>query len=418
VSQGATAAVLTTAVLCLFPAQGLGSATTERVSVSSSGEQGDYMAGYGRGISRNGRFVVFSSQADNLVPDDTNYAEDVFLRDRLTGTTTRVSVSSTGEQADEDSYVPAISANGRYVAYITWATNLAPGGPPYPMSKVMLYDRWTQTTTYISPETGAADDPAISADGSVIAYEDPWRDWMIDVYDRDTGTTSFASVNAAGARARGESFDPAVSASGRLVAFRSDAANLSPRRDTNGTDDVFIHNMETGNTTEVSLNSNGRLGNRASGFPALSANGRYVAFESRATNLVPKDTNGERDVFVRDRWSGTTRRVSVGWLQQQGNGDSCCPSVSADGSRVTFLSWATNLKPNPTNGEHVFLRDLASRWLQLVDVSSAGRLGDRNGDVGMISADGSYVVFPSRATNLVPNDTNQVSDIFVRGPFE
>ena len=409
-------AALSMVVLLLGSGQALGSPTTERVSVSSSGEQADQDS-WGHGISRNARFVVFSSQADNLVVDDHNYAEDIFVRDRTAGTTTRINLSSAGEEANGFSDEPQISANGRYVVYITYATNLT-SDTNFTGAKLMLYDRLSQSTTFISPETNGPRDPVISANGGVVAYSDAMRDWTIDVYDRETDTTSFASVNAAGDPANGASMEPAISATGRLVAFKSRATNLTPRRDTNNTDDIFIHNLETGNTTEVSLNSDGQLGDLGSRFPALSANGRYVAFESLATNLVRNDTNGQADVFVRDRQTGTTSRVSVGWMHQQGNGYSCCPSISADGSRISFLSWSTNLKPSPTHGSHLFLRDMSENWLQLVDVSSAGVVGDHNEyDAGMVSADGSHVAFDSPSTNLVPDD-NSASDVFVRGPFD
>src|SRR5439155_1129649 len=234
----------------------------------------------------------------NLVTGDTNAVSDAFVYDRVTGTTERVSVSSAGAEANGTSFAPAISADGRFVAFPSEATNLVPG------------------------DTNGATD--------------------VLVRDRRTGTTERVSVSSAGAEANGTSFTPAISADGRLVAFASEADDLVIG-DTNQAFDVFVHDGMTGTTERVSVDSTGAQANAASiehFCPALSADGRFVAFESDATNLVPVDTNAATDVFVRDRLTATTDRVSVDSTGAQANDRSDFPAISADGSVVAFVSTA------------------------------------------------------------------------------
>jgi TolB protein len=264
-------------------------------------------------ISADGSYVAFESAATNLVSGDTNDASDVFRSDG--STIRRVSVGG-GGQADSGSHGPVISANGRYVAFTSDATNLVPGD----------------------------------------------TNDLPDVFVRDLryGTTRRLSVATGGRQADGASFRLALSADGRYVAFESAATNLVPG-DTNDRTDVFVRDLRYGTTNRVSLGS-GRV--QANGYysagPSLSADGRYVAFTSDATNLVPGDTNGRPDVFVRDLRYGLTYRVSLGADGSQADGYSTAASISADGRFVSFTSIASNLVPDDTNGvEDGFVRD---RW--------------------------------------------------------
>src|SRR5437660_1328853 len=265
--------VLSSVTLVLLTAlwgRSAGAQTTVRVSVASGGTEGDD-ASLGSALSADGRFVAFDSAATDLVAGDTNGASDVFVHDRQTGTTERVSVASDGTQANNVSSYPALSADGRFVAFQSDATNLVAG------------------------DTNGATD--------------------VFVHDRQTGATERVSVASGGGtqgnRNSGGFFAfPALSADGRLVAFQSDATNLVAR-DTNGATDVFVHDRQTGTTERVSVASGGSQGNGFSAGPVLSADGRFVAFHSTATNLVAGDTNGATDVFVHDRQTGTTERVSV-----------------------------------------------------------------------------------------------------------
>jgi archaellum component FlaF (FlaF/FlaG flagellin family) len=196
-----------------------------------------------------------------------------------------------------------------------------------------------------------------------------------------------------------------MSADGRFVAFNSRASNLVPG-DTNQTYDVFVRDLQAGTIGRVSLRSDGAQSNGTNGFSAISAEGRYVAFESYATNLVPGDNNGVADILVHDRVTGTTERVSVGANGAQANGWSSTPSISADGRHVSFTSFASNLVPGDTNQwEDIFVRDRLNGTTERVSVDSNGAQADNFSSLARISADGRYVPFTSRASNLVPGDS-------------
>jgi Tol biopolymer transport system component len=344
--------------------------STTLISVDSSGNQGAGLSGLHIALSANGRYVAFESWADNLVSGDTNYWTDVFVRDRLTGTTECVSVDSSGNFGDAINEFPAISGDG---------------------SAVVFYSAWP----FVAGDTNNVED--------------------VFLRDRSAGTIERVSVDSSGAQGNALSGGPGISADGRFVAFMSYATNLVPG-DTNGKADVFVHDRQTKVTERVSIDSAGLEGNGDSGgLPTLSADGRFVAFVSLASNLVAGDTNGTWDIFVRDRQSQTTQRVSVDSAGLQSNGNSGRPSISADGRTVEFLSDATNLVALDTNGAYDdFVHDLVSGVTERASVDSAG--GEANGDTewAQLSADGRFVAFSCLASNLVANDTNGVSDVFLR----
>lgn len=237
------------------------------------------------------------------------------------------------------------------------------------------------------------------------------------VHDRSLRTTVRVNVSSRGDQANDESYgEGAISADDRYVAFDSRASTLV-RHDTNGWDDVFVHSLASGRTERVSLSSEGAQGNQPSAVPSLSRNGRFVAFESGASNLVPGDTNGDLDIFIRDRKLIRTKRVSLSYQGGQANGQSLLPAISANGRFVAFYSEASNLVPGDTNGlGDIFVRDLVAGTNERVDVSSEEEQADgtaRGPGIG-ISANGRYVVFPSDAANLVAGDTNGLTDVFVR----
>jgi Tol biopolymer transport system component len=236
------------------------------------------------------------------------------------------------------------------------------------------------------------------------------------VYVRDlrSGTTQLVSVPADGTSANRDSYNPTISADGRYVAFVSDASNLVPG-DTNDRADVFVRYLRSGTTQRVSVATNGAQANNYNEYPAISAGGRYVAFVSDASNLVPGDTNDQPDVFVRDLQLGTTQRVSVATDGTQANSDSEYPAISADGRYVAFQSRASNLVPGDTNHRRdVFLRDPQSGTTERLSVAAHGRQTNGRSTHPVISADGRYVAFQSGASNLVPGDTNDRADVFVR----
>ncbi|MGH2723212.1 MAG: calcium-binding protein [Actinomycetota bacterium] len=350
------------------------SGSTELVSISTDGQQGNDISGRfaGPAINGNGQVVAFDSIATTLVPNDTNAVADVFVHDRSTSTTDRVSVGSTGNQANGTSTRPVLDSSGTLVAFDSTATNLVLG------------------------DTNQAID--------------------VFVHDRSTGMTSRVSVSSEEAQGDSGSHSPSISADGRFVAFVSLASNLVPG-DTNGADDIFVRDLVAGTTERVSLTSTGEEANSSTTITAISADGRWVAFSSFATNLVPGDTNGHFDVFIHDRETGLTERVSVSSTEEQADSPSTRMSVSGDGQLVAFLSSATNLVPGDTNGVNdIFVRDRAAGTTERISVSSTEEQADGASQPGNvrgftasgpdITADGRFVAFFSIATNLVPEDTN------------
>ncbi|MFC6674097.1 TolB family protein [Marinobacterium aestuariivivens] len=403
---------------------------TERVSVNSAGVEGNNFSNV-PAISADGRFVAFRSGASNLVAGDTNGTGDVFVHDRATGATSRVSVNSSGVEGNGDSArdIPAISADGRFVAFVSGANNLV-AGDTNGEEDIFVHDRDIGATFRVSIDSagnqanGSSFEPAISADGHFVVFHSFASNLVagdtnpldVFVHDRVTGATTRVSVDSSGNQAAGGSARPAISADGRFVAFGSGASNLVTG-DTNGRPDVFVHDRDTGATTRVSVDSAGIEGNSDSDNPAISADGRFVAFNSRASNLVAGDTNGRYDVFVHDRVTGTTSRMSVDSAGVEGNGDSFTQSdISADGRFTTFPSRASNLVTGDTNSTNdVFVHDRLTGTTSRVSVDSAGVEANGSSSNPAISADGRFVAFSSGASNLVASDTNGAFDVFVHG---
>ncbi len=416
------------ALLALVLAGTAAGQVTSRVSVSSSGAQANDHSQY-CSVSADGRYVAFESVARNLAGVDLNPYHDIFVHDRQSGTTERVSVNLLGAEANGESYLPSISADGRCVAFQSNATDLV-GGDTNGSMDVFVRDRLSGTTERVSVDSGGAEgnfsssQASISADGRYVAFQSVANNLVVGdmngsddvfVHDRQSGTTERVSVDSGGAEGDDSSgyHGLSISADGRLVAFEAYASNLVAG-DTNGVSDVFVHDRQSGTTERVSVDSLGAQGNDRSYHPSISADGRCVAFGSWATNLVGGDTNGAYDIFVHDRQSGTTERASVDSLGVQGNDESDAPSSSADGRYVAFRSHASNLVGGDTNGAaDIFVRDLQSATTERVSVHSGGEEGNRLSWQSSISADGRYVAFWSHATNLVA-DTNGKTDVFVR----
>ena len=345
---------------------------TTLVSLDSTGRQGNDSS-VSPSISSDGRYVAFVSSASNLVDGDTNGRTDIFVHDRDTHTTTRVSLDSTGTQGNDWSTSPSISSDGRYVAFESWASNLVGG------------------------DTNAMPD--------------------IFVRDRNTNTTTRVSLDSTGTQGKGYSYTPFISSDGRYVAFVSGASNLVDG-DTNEAPDIFVRDRNTHTTTRISLDSTGMDGNDSSDYPSISSDGRYVAFLSAASNLVDGDTNAMPDIFVRDLNTNTTTRISLDSTGRQGNNSSVSPSISSDGRYVAFVSSASNLVDGDTNGQYdIFVRDCSTHTTTRVSLDSTGTQGDSSSFIfssPSISSDGRYVAFESYASNLVDGDTNMAPDIFVR----
>jgi len=309
--------------------------STERVSVGSGGTQANDES-FGPVISADGHFVAFYSFATNLVADDTNFPGQNFLRDRVARTTELFPVGNTGAWPGSDTFVRSISADGRVVAFESPASDLV-AGDTNGTSDAFVYDRALATTTRVSVSSsgvqanGVSGDPAISADGRFVAFTSDASNLVAgvpdtrhctdfgvyhncyDVFVRDLvrGTTKRVSLSSRGGEANADSWIGAVSTNGRFVALASRASNLVAG-DTNHHEDVFVRDLTRGTTERVSVSNSGIQANSDSRSPAISADGRFVAFESWASNLVAGDTNGKLDVFVRDRATGTTTLVSSG----------------------------------------------------------------------------------------------------------
>jgi Tol biopolymer transport system component len=355
---------------------------TTRVSLGTNGAQANGPSGTDSppALSADGQIVAYSSSATNLVADDTNSAEDVFVYNRAKRETTRVSVGPNGVQATGgDSYTPALSADGRYVAFASDATNLVGADDTNSATDVFLHDRQTRATTRVSVGAGGvqadqfSSSPSISGDGSVVAFVSLGRNLVLndtndvsDVFLRDlkAGTTAVVRTSA-GSPGNAPSTSPSLSADGRAVAFATAASNLVAG-DTNNAVDIVVFDRIAGTLERVSVGPEGTLGSRDSDTPSISGDGRFVAFGSDATELVPGDTNKRTDIFVRDRRIGTTTRVSLG--------------------------------PEP-----------------IVRASPTGPpvQADRPGTRPDISDTGRFIAFQSAASNLVGNDTNSAPDIFV-----
>ncbi len=341
---------------------------TLRASTDAAGVEGDQGSGLGSShqnrnyLSADGRFVAFWSAATNLVPGDANGKVDVFVRDLVTNAVERVSVDSAGLEGDGDSLEPAISADGNLVAFQSAATNLVAG----------------------------------DTNGRIDVF----------VRNRSAGTTIRVSVDSAGVEGNGNSTRPDISADGLWVAFQSLATNLHPA-DTNNRIDVWEHALTTSTTRCVSQTAAGVIGNEASGAPALSADGRFVAFHTLSSNLLAGDLNAQYDVYVYDRVTQAFELVSVSSAGVQGNFFSQTPSISANGRFVAFSSAAATLVAGDTNNVFdVFRRDRALGRTIRLSVDNGGFQGNSTSQGSSISADGRFVVFQSSANNLVPGDTN------------
>lgn len=438
---------LSTAVLaaaCCAAPLSAANGGTQRASVSNAGVEGNGLSYYGGGpsdrcISGDGRYVVFRSEANNLVPGDTNNQFDVFLRDTVANTIERISVSSGGLEGNGASDLPSISADGRYVAFESDATNLV-AGDINGLRDVFVRDRLLGTTELVSlSSAGQQGDcssarPSISADGRFVAFQSCATNWiagktvaLIDIFVRDRwlGTTEWINPPLSGSQNNHHSFDASISDDGRYVAFDSLAGNLAPAAfNTQYSSQVYLRDRLAAATTWISVCTLVPGESSNSFRPSVSGDGSLVAYESDSSTAVPGDTNGTRDIFVRDHQAGTTERVNVSSSGEQavttgpsvstGSGH---PSLSRTGRYVAFASYANNLVAGdslPFNFQDIFRRDRVTGTTTLESVGAAGNQGNSDSNNPSISPDGEAIVFVSFANDLVPGDTNFTSDAFVR----
>ncbi len=364
-------------------------------------------------VSADGRFVVFRSRARDLVPGDLSSNDDVFLRDLAQGTTARLSDDANIGAA----LLPIISGDGGRVVF---TANVA--GPGSTIQAVLAHRRDLDTNEPVtvrpdgSLSVASGFGAGISSNGTVVAFQSAGADLVNlpdangsdDVFARNlvTRTTVLVSVNTNGAAGNGQSWDAKVSADGRFVVFTSLASDLVAG-DTNRGTDVFVRDLVANTTTLVSRNLAGNGAGNGQSFDAvISANGRFVAFTSDASNLAPGDTNDSTDVFLRDLAAGNTMLVSLNRFgTASGDLPSEEPSLSADGRRVAFHSFATDLVANDGNGDtlDVFVRDMVAGVTTLVSSTCDGAGSGSGPSYGpVISGDGVVVVFQTAATDLVP----------------
>lgn len=391
----------------------------------------------GPSISADGRYVAFESYADNLSSDDNNAVENVYVRDFQTNTTTLVSRQSAadgGAGGDGGSYATSISADGRYVAFASEADNLSTVDDNT-LSNLFVRDLQTNTTTLVTRQSdadggaganGSSDSAAISPDGRFVTFDsdadnlsaaDDNSVGNIFLRDVEAGTTTLITRQSngdGGAGANAASYDPSVSAGGRFVSFDSGADNLSTE-DNNAFGNIFRRDVQTGTTTLVSraAGAGGAVGDAESDSTSISADGRYVAFESSASNLLPGDTNATDDIYVRDMDTGAVARASGG----SGPGYSYGPQMSRDGRFVSFYGQADDLSPDDNNlYSNVFVRDMQTGALTLISrqAGASGAPAEGNSDDPSVSDDGRFVVFESGADNISLDDQNGLYNVFRR----
>jgi len=403
---------------------------TTLISVSPTGEQADSNS-FDPSVSADGSLVAFESLASNLVADDTNNTGDIFIRDLHTGEVTRISTGPMGQESDGYSEGPAITPDGRFVTYNSHGTNLV-AGDVNGERDIFLYDRETGVTELISvSSTGEQANSSswlsrLTNDGRFVVFlstasnlvpGDTNNQWDIFVRDRHEDATFRVSISSTGVEAEGTCAYPDISGDGRLVTFISSAENLVAGDD-NGYWDVFLHDRLTGETSLVSTGPLGVSGDQGSWNPSISADGNWVVYSSLATNLVAGDVNGEEDVFLYDVQSQQTSLVSVNDAGEQADDGSGDVEISGDGRYVTYESDATNLVPGDTNGvEDIFVYDRLAGEVRRVSVGSLGQQADDDSEDPELSPGGRWVVFRSYTDALVDEDTNGHTDIFIHGPL-
>ncbi|MDH6624995.1 Tol biopolymer transport system component [Streptomyces sp. LBL] len=409
---------------------------TERVSVTAEGGQANDFSGVG-GISANGRYIAFASSATNLVPGDSNGFSDIFVKDLHTGTIERVNVADDGSQADNEALTYSMSANGRYIAFSSYADNLAPGDTPDALD-VFVHDRLTGRTEVLV-KAGVAwaqtDEPSISANGRYVAFTSSRSDLVpgdtndrrdVFVRDRWKKTTERVSVADDGTQTDGFSEGAAISADGTRIGFRTqfsldgdDEAGARPDAPGVRRPEAFIfyvHDTRSGRTVLAAHTGDG-VPVAVRGDIGLSPDGRYALYASEWPEIVPGDTNDKRDVFAKDLVTRATRRLTLAYDGSEPNDHSAGgAALSADNRHVVFTSSADNLVPGDTNGvADAFVRDLVTGEVQRVDVTEDGAQSDRAQRTSpVVDAFGRTVAFTSAEDDLVPGDTNETSDVFVR----
>jgi len=362
------------------------------------------------------------------VPGDTNHASDIFLFDALTSTAKLLTLATSGDPADGASTNPSVSADGRFVVFESTAGNLAPEDNNG-LSDIYLHDTALNVTKLISTgwlgqqSNGQSTKPRLSSDGRYIIFTSSATNLVqTDTNSKDdvficevqTGTIILGSKSVTGLGANGHSNNGCLSADGRYAAFESLASNIA-LDDTNAVSDIFVFDVLLDTSVRVSVSTLGIQGNKSSTEPTISTTGQRVAFQSLATNLVSDDTNSSADIFVRDMDLSVIFRASVSTSGGQSNGDCSVPSISGDGQRISFQTYASNLVSGDNNGKtDVFVRDTAASQTWRVSLSTEGGQGNAPSEQGAISLDGQFIVFESGSTTLSNTDQTVWRDLYLR----
>lgn len=404
----------------------------ERISLDNNKNQanGDSTIPHStRLVSADGRFVVYSSDATNLVKNDNNGVSDVFLRDRKLDTTIRISVNKDdGGDASGESHTPSISSGGRFIAFASRAGDLVEGDENA-LLDVYVYDRIasqmirTSVAATGSEPDGDSKDPYISADGRYVTFSSSATNLVaeganinVDIYVRDLsqGVTSKVSVRPSGVFTELNSWNPAISADGRHVVFTSGDNGLVTG-DIEGPQDIFVRDLDTWAIERVSVSTAGVESNERNGVAVINADGSVVAWWSRADNLVEGDDNGLDDIFVRDRVAGTTTRINVSSAGEQASGGgSYHVSITDSGDFVVFLSDADNLVENDINGYgDIFSHDRRNGITRRHSLTPVGTGGNNYSRRPSVSSNGKYIAFESLASDFVADDDNLVQDVFL-----
>jgi Tol biopolymer transport system component len=400
------------------------------ISLNSGGVLGN-LPSVAPTISGDGVLVAFQSSATNLGAGDLNARDDMFVRDLGASATTAASLNNGGAYGVDNSGPGVISNDGRFVVFSSTSNNLSPGDTNG-LADVFVRDLLLGTTTIVSldaaggPANGASGTPVISADGRYIAFESAASDLIAtdtngttDIFVRDmvAGVTVRASVGTGGVQGfNGSSLRPQISADGQVVSFDSAATTLVAG-DTNGVRDVFVRNLSTGVTVRASVSDTGaQLTDQSLGPAPLSSNGSFICFSSFANTVVPGDTNFSVDLFTKTVGSdASVARITVNPITGvQANFGSTRPAMTPDGRFIVFVSSATNLVAGDTNTrDDIFQYDGLVGTITRVNLSTGGAQANNSSGTPAISNDGRFVVFASNANNLDPADATAFSDVYL-----
>ncbi|HVS58178.1 MAG TPA: hypothetical protein VHD60_00360 [Candidatus Saccharimonadales bacterium] len=400
--------VLTKSVSATIPG------TNEGVSISTIGGSPNNLANQ-VSLSQNGRFAAFASKATNLVNETVSGSYDeVYVRDRLNDTTTLASISSSGLVANGDSEDLMLSADGRYVVFKSNASNLGSNGSTY---HIFLHDMQTGATQIVDTNSnGVADgtygsmEPSVSADGRYVVFSSFSTNLVttpsltshsysyVYLKDMQTGTVELLSIGTGGSAPNGSSGYPRIDCGGDEVAFYSTASDLVAN-DLNGQEDVFLYDQIDGTTKDITISSDG-----SSTINSISCNGEYMGVTSYATNLTAANISGNiESAYEYDRLNDKFTLASQSSDGILGNADSNGAFVSNDGRVVAFSSMATNLtsSDNDSSGWDIFLRNIETSTTEMIDINSSGVQANAPAYAPSLSANGKYVGYSSPATNLI-----------------